>query len=73
MTFRAAGDFEAAFTGPLLIPAVPIRGQFESLFGHVSLAMAVRITRSFFIYLCYEGVAIIWSKADIIIVYYAFQ
>lgn len=43
--FRAGGEFEAIFTGPFLIPAVPIRGQFETLFGHVSLTMAVRLAR----------------------------
>ncbi|OZC10997.1 LBP / BPI / CETP family protein [Onchocerca flexuosa] len=46
MHIRAAGEFEALFTGPLLITAVPIRGQFETLFGHVSLTMAVRLVRT---------------------------
>ncbi|MCP9265844.1 LBP / BPI / CETP family protein [Dirofilaria immitis] len=42
----AAGEFEAIFTGPFLITAVPIRGQFETLFGHVSLTIAVRLART---------------------------
>ncbi|VDN89831.1 unnamed protein product [Brugia pahangi] len=46
MHIRAGGEFEAIFSGPFLIPAVPIRGQFETLFGHVSLTMAVRLART---------------------------
>ncbi|EFO21113.1 LBP/BPI/CETP family domain-containing protein [Loa loa] len=46
MHIRAGGEFEAIFTGPFLIPAVPIRGQFETLFGHVSLTMAVRLAKT---------------------------
>uniref|UniRef100_A0A915PR41 Lipid-binding serum glycoprotein C-terminal domain-containing protein n=1 Tax=Setaria digitata TaxID=48799 RepID=A0A915PR41_9BILA len=46
MHIRAAGEFEAIFTGPFLIPPVPIRGQFETLFGHVSLTIAVRLART---------------------------
>ncbi|VDN04987.1 unnamed protein product [Thelazia callipaeda] len=46
MHIRVAGDFEATITGPLLIPSVPIRGQFETLFGHVSLTIAVRLART---------------------------
>uniref|UniRef100_A0A158Q8W2 BPI2 domain-containing protein n=1 Tax=Elaeophora elaphi TaxID=1147741 RepID=A0A158Q8W2_9BILA len=46
MHIRSGGEFEAIFTGPFLIPSVPIRGQFETLFGHVSLTMAVRLART---------------------------
>lgn len=57
--FRAGGEFEAIFTGPFLIPAVPIRGEFETLFGHVSLTMAVRLARFVHLSLFYTWYMII--------------
>ena len=36
MHMRAAGQFDARLNGALLLPAVPIAGEFETLLGHVS-------------------------------------
>lgn len=43
--FRASGNFEARLNGALLLPSVPIRGEFESLLGHVGLTISVRMFR----------------------------
>lgn len=45
MHLRASGEFEARINGALLLPTVPIRGQFETLLGHVSLTISVRQSR----------------------------
>lgn len=45
MHLRASGEFEARINGALLLPTVPIRGQFETLLGHISLAISVRLLR----------------------------
>ncbi|MFH4978680.1 hypothetical protein AB6A40_005389 [Gnathostoma spinigerum] len=46
MHLRAVGNFEAVFNNPLLLPATPISGQFETLFGHVSLTISVRMMKT---------------------------
>ncbi|VDM41956.1 unnamed protein product [Toxocara canis] len=46
MHIRATGDFEASFNNRLLLPTVPIQGQFETLLGHVGLTVAVKMGRS---------------------------
>uniref|UniRef100_A0AC34PW93 Lipopolysaccharide-binding protein n=1 Tax=Panagrolaimus sp. JU765 TaxID=591449 RepID=A0AC34PW93_9BILA len=46
MHLRASGEFEARINGALLLPTVPIRGQFETLLGHISLTISVRQSRS---------------------------
>uniref|UniRef100_A0A0N5B3Q1 BPI2 domain-containing protein n=1 Tax=Strongyloides papillosus TaxID=174720 RepID=A0A0N5B3Q1_STREA len=46
MHIRAVGEFEARLTSPLLIPTVPLKGEFETLLGHISLSMSVRLFRS---------------------------
>ncbi|VDD96659.1 unnamed protein product [Enterobius vermicularis] len=46
MHIRAAGDFEANMNSPLLLPSMPIRGQFETLLGHVSMTISVKIEKS---------------------------
>ncbi|KAI6180960.1 hypothetical protein M3Y98_00777600 [Aphelenchoides besseyi] len=46
MHLRAAGNFEARLNGALLLPSVPIAGEFETLLGHMALTMSVRMLRS---------------------------
>ncbi|KAK0398396.1 hypothetical protein QR680_002574 [Steinernema hermaphroditum] len=46
MHLRAAGEFIARLNGALLLPSVPIRGQFETLLGHIGLTISVRMTRT---------------------------
>uniref|UniRef100_A0A915CIL9 Lipopolysaccharide-binding protein n=1 Tax=Parascaris univalens TaxID=6257 RepID=A0A915CIL9_PARUN len=46
MHIRASGDFEASFSNPLLLPTVPIQGQFETLLGHIALTIAVKMGRT---------------------------
>uniref|UniRef100_A0A0M3IN96 BPI1 domain-containing protein n=1 Tax=Ascaris lumbricoides TaxID=6252 RepID=A0A0M3IN96_ASCLU len=46
MHIRASGDFEASFNNPLLLPTVPIQGQFETLLGHIALTIAVKMGRT---------------------------
>ncbi|VDM70729.1 unnamed protein product [Strongylus vulgaris] len=42
MHIRAAGEFQASLTNPLLL-AVPINGYFEALLGHVALTISVQL------------------------------
>ncbi|KAI1732904.1 lipopolysaccharide-binding protein [Ditylenchus destructor] len=46
MHMRASGGFEARLNGALLLPSVPIRGEFEALLGHIGLTISVRMLRS---------------------------
>ncbi|TMS37974.1 hypothetical protein L596_004798 [Steinernema carpocapsae] len=46
MHIRAAGEFVARLNGALLLPSVPIQGQFETLLGHIGLTISVRMTRT---------------------------
>ncbi|CEF70819.1 Lipid-binding serum glycoprotein, C-terminal domain and Lipid-binding serum glycoprotein, N-terminal domain and Bactericidal permeability-increasing protein, alpha/beta domain-containing protein [Strongyloides ratti] len=46
MHIRAVGEFEARLNSPLLIPTVPLKGEFETLLGHISLSISVRLFRS---------------------------
>ncbi|KAI1726441.1 lipopolysaccharide-binding protein [Ditylenchus destructor] len=46
MHMRASGTFEARLNGALLLPSVPIRGEFEALLGHIGLTISVRMLRS---------------------------
>uniref|UniRef100_A0A0N5AUQ0 BPI2 domain-containing protein n=1 Tax=Syphacia muris TaxID=451379 RepID=A0A0N5AUQ0_9BILA len=46
MHIRAVGEFEAALNSPLLIPSVPIHGQFETLLGHVSMVISIKVEKS---------------------------
>uniref|UniRef100_A0A915N2E0 Amino acid transporter n=1 Tax=Meloidogyne javanica TaxID=6303 RepID=A0A915N2E0_MELJA len=43
MHLRSNGNFEARLNGALLLPSVPIQGQFESLLGHLSLSISVKM------------------------------
>lgn len=45
MHLRAAGNFDARLNGALLLPAVPIAGEFETLLGHIALTISVRMLR----------------------------
>ncbi|GMT22539.1 hypothetical protein PFISCL1PPCAC_13836, partial [Pristionchus fissidentatus] len=44
--YRAAGNFEAQIGNQLLLPSVPIHGTFETLLGHVSLQISVRLSKT---------------------------
>ncbi|KAI6223043.1 hypothetical protein M3Y99_01468400 [Aphelenchoides fujianensis] len=46
MHLRAAGNFDARLNGALLLPSVPIAGEFETLLGHMALTISVRMLRS---------------------------
>ncbi|CAK5041925.1 unnamed protein product [Meloidogyne enterolobii] len=46
MHLRSNGNFEARLNGALLLPSVPIQGQFESLLGHLSLSISVKMFRN---------------------------
>ncbi|GMS94973.1 hypothetical protein PENTCL1PPCAC_17148, partial [Pristionchus entomophagus] len=46
MHIRAAGNFEAQLNNPLLLPTVPIHGTFETLLGHVTLQISVRLSKT---------------------------
>ncbi|CAD5227765.1 unnamed protein product [Bursaphelenchus xylophilus] len=46
MHLRAAGNFDARLNGALLLPSVPISGEFETLLGHISLTISVRMLRT---------------------------
>uniref|UniRef100_A0A915D4P9 Lipid-binding serum glycoprotein N-terminal domain-containing protein n=1 Tax=Ditylenchus dipsaci TaxID=166011 RepID=A0A915D4P9_9BILA len=43
MHIRASGNFDARLNGALLLPSVPIQGEFESLLGHIGLTISVRM------------------------------
>uniref|UniRef100_A0A1I8BSM6 BPI2 domain-containing protein n=1 Tax=Meloidogyne hapla TaxID=6305 RepID=A0A1I8BSM6_MELHA len=40
MHLRSNGNFDARLNGALLLPSVPIQGQFESLLGHLGLSIS---------------------------------
>ncbi|KAL7076105.1 hypothetical protein ACQ4LE_004775 [Meloidogyne hapla] len=46
MHLRSNGNFDARLNGALLLPSVPIQGQFESLLGHLGLSISVRMLRN---------------------------
>ncbi|WKY08098.1 hypothetical protein Q1695_007526 [Nippostrongylus brasiliensis] len=46
MHIRAAGEFQASVTSPLLL-SVPITGHFEALLGHVALTISVRLESTY--------------------------
>uniref|UniRef100_A0AC35U5Y6 BPI2 domain-containing protein n=1 Tax=Rhabditophanes sp. KR3021 TaxID=114890 RepID=A0AC35U5Y6_9BILA len=46
MHLRAVGEFGARLNNPLLIPTMPLKGEFETLLGHIGLSISVRLFRS---------------------------
>ncbi|CAJ0602814.1 unnamed protein product [Cylicocyclus nassatus] len=46
MHIRAAGEFQASLTNPLLL-SVPITGYFEALLGHVALTISVQMQSNY--------------------------
>uniref|UniRef100_A0A0N4ZHG2 BPI2 domain-containing protein n=1 Tax=Parastrongyloides trichosuri TaxID=131310 RepID=A0A0N4ZHG2_PARTI len=46
MHIRAVGEFEARLNSPLLLTTVPLKGEFETLLGHIGLSISVRLFRS---------------------------
>uniref|UniRef100_A0A914HXG5 Uncharacterized protein n=1 Tax=Globodera rostochiensis TaxID=31243 RepID=A0A914HXG5_GLORO len=43
MHLRSNGNFDARLNGALLLPTVPIQGEFEALLGHLGLTISVRM------------------------------
>jgi hypothetical protein len=42
---RASGQFDARLNGALLLPTVPVQGEFETLLGHVGMTISVRMLK----------------------------